>query len=218
MTTAVCFDLDGTVTQLTKPYDSLLAGTFETCLGHSNSAWEAYYSERFFHYFESVEAEPYQRAMADVCDNFDLSADPRELANEQLEREFAASVVNDGVRDVLTTLSSHHPLGIITNGVGHVQREKLARTDHDGLFDAVVVSYDVGAHKPDKSIFDAARDRLDADRYVMVGDDYDADIVGAREAGFETVHLQSDDEKANVTISDISALGLLSDLNVNRSR
>lgn len=213
MATAVCFDLDGTVTRLTKPYDSLLDGTFETCIGHVDPAWKAHYNEQFFEGFDAIDSDPYQQAMIDVCETFDLSADPMTLADEQLEREFAATAVNDETHDLLTTLSSRHPLGIITNGVGRVQREKLARTNLSDLFDAVVVSYEVGAHKPDGRIFDTARARLDADRYVMVGDDYTADIVGAREAGFETIHIHSEDsdESATLTVED-ACNELLSDL------
>jgi putative hydrolase of the HAD superfamily len=161
--------------------------------------------------------------MADVCNDFDISADPTALTDELLEREFAATAVDDGTRDVLTTLSSHHPLGIITNGVGRVQREKLSRTDLNHLFDAVVVSYEIGAHKPDRRIFDTAIDRLDSDTYVMVGDDYDADIVGAGEAGFETVHIRDndsdsiDDSAVGHTIEGVSDLESVSDLNLRLS-
>jgi HAD superfamily hydrolase (TIGR01549 family) len=188
MTTAVCFDLDGTVVQLTKPYDSLLDAAFEACLGQVDPAWTAHYNERFFEYFEAIASDPYRQAMVDVCGEFDISADPTTLTEELLEREFAATAVNDA-HDVLTTLADSHPLGLITNGVGRVQREKLARTGLGDLFDAVVVSYDVGTHKPNRQIFDAARNRLNADRYVMVGDDHASDIVGARGAGFEAVHI-----------------------------
>lgn len=84
-------------------------------------------------------------------------------------------------------------LGTITNRVSSIQREKLARTNLDDVFDTVVVSYNVDAHKPDKRIFAAAKEQLDADRYVMIGDDYESDIVGARDAGFESIHVQTDD-------------------------
>ena len=189
------------------------------CIGHVDPAWKAHYNERFFESFEAIAADPYHQAMIDVCETFDLSADPTTLTDELLEREFSATAVDDETRDLLRTLSSRHPLGIITNGAGRVQREKLDRTGLTNLFDAVVVSYDVGAHKPDGRIFDAARDRLGADRYVMVGDDHAADIVGAREAGFETVHIRSDDdddnESAALTVED-ACHELLSDLNRSR--
>jgi FMN phosphatase YigB (HAD superfamily) len=215
MTTAVCFDLDGTVVQLTKPYDSLLDAAFEACLGHVDPAWTAHYNERFFEYFEAIASDPYRQAMVDVCREFDLSVDPATLTDELLKREFTATAVSDETYNVLSTLADHHPLGIITNGVGGVQREKLSRTGLEDLFDAVVVSYDVGVHKPNRRIFDAARDCLDADTYVMVGDDHNTDIIGAREAGFETIHIQSDesDNGSDRPTTENACLELLSDLN-----
>lgn len=195
MTTAVCFDLDGTLVQLTKPYATLLDETFEARLDRADPAWTAHYNERFFEYLEAIDPEPYRQAMIDLCEAFDLSADPTQLTAELREREFAATALEDTAYDAVTALSDRTDLslGIITNGVSSIQREKLARTNLDDAFDTVVVSYDVGAHKPDKRIFAAARNRLDADRYVMIGDDYEGDIVGAREAGFEAIHVRTDD-------------------------
>jgi putative hydrolase of the HAD superfamily len=169
----------------------------------------------FFEYFEAIASDPYRQSMVDVCEDFDLSADPATLTDALLEREFAATAVNDETYNVLTTLADSHPLGLITNGVGRVQREKLDRTGLDDLFDAVVVSYDVGVHKPNRRIFDAARDCLDADTYVMVGDDHNTDIVGAREAGFEAIHIQSDEggNGSDRPTTENACLELLSDLN-----
>jgi len=61
-------------------------------------------------------------------------------------------------------------------------------------FDEVVVSYDVGGHKVDGAPYDEIRDRLDADEYVMVGDDYESDVEGARAAGFVPIHYENDDD------------------------
>lgn len=195
MILAICFDLDGTLIRMKKPYATLLDETFEACVDRADPAWATHYNKRFFEYLRGIEPEPYRRSMTDVCETFDLSGDPTGMAEDLLEREFAAATVDDATHDAITTLStSHdHPLGIITNGVGPVQREKLARTDLDDMFDAVVVSSEVGAHKPDTRVFEAATDRLDADRYVMIGDDYGGDIVGAHEAGFEAIHVGNDD-------------------------
>ncbi|WP_276411589.1 HAD family hydrolase [Haloarcula halobia] len=67
-------------------------------------------------------------------------------------------------------------------------------TDH---FDVVVASYEAGAHKPDPAPFDRLRDRLPADEYVMVGDDYEADVEGARAAGFVPVHYEHEARSAS---------------------
>ena len=74
---------------------------------------------------------------------------------------------------------------MLTDGVTEWQRAKLAASGLDRFFDAVVVSYAVGAHKPDPAPFAVAEKRLPADDYAMVGDS-DADIDGAGRAGWAT--------------------------------
>ena len=59
----------------------------------------------------------------------------------------------------------------------------MAASGLDRFFDAVVVSYEVGAHKPDPAAFGVAEKRLPADDCAMVGDS-DADVDGADRAGW----------------------------------
>jgi HAD superfamily hydrolase (TIGR01549 family) len=60
------------------------------------------------------------------------------------------------------------------------------------LFDAIVVSQRVGAIKPHPDIFRAAAEQLRAtgDRILHVGDDWAADVVGARRAGWHVAYLR----------------------------
>ena len=61
------------------------------------------------------------------------------------------------------------------------------------LFDAVVLCSDVGAAKPDAAIFHRALERLEipASRAVVVGDDEELDIQGARAAGLRAIDVKS---------------------------
>lgn len=56
--------------------------------------------------------------------------------------------------------------------------------------DPLVISWQVGAEKPDPRIFAAALTAADVApaRAVMVGDDFEADVLGARAAGMRAVH------------------------------
>ncbi len=99
------------------------------------------------------------------------------------------TAVSDEARKLFESLAERHHLGIITNGVPEWQKSKLQHHDLLELFETVVVSYEAGAHKPDPAPFEMAKARVDADTYVMVGDDYEADIEAAREAGFIPVYL-----------------------------
>lgn len=95
--------------------------------------------------------------------------------------------------DVLSCLAalSSHTLGIVSNGNGLEQREKLEWTGIADRFQSVVISGDCGHAKPDTEIFHlacrgAACRRQDA---VYVGDLYEIDAVGARAAGLAGVWL-----------------------------
>jgi putative hydrolase of the HAD superfamily len=61
------------------------------------------------------------------------------------------------------------------------------------LFDAVVLCSDVGAAKPETAIFHRALERLQvpASRAIVVGDDEELDIGGARAAGLRAIDVRS---------------------------
>ncbi len=89
--------------------------------------------------------------------------------------------------DTLTALRERgYRLGLITNR-SDVDRfyELLDGAGIGPLFDLVLASGEVGVHKPDPAIFAVALDRLEttAQESVYVGDNYWADVVGARNAG-----------------------------------
>jgi putative hydrolase of the HAD superfamily len=178
----VLFDLDGTLLTYAD-YEGLVGDAFRSELDRVEAAWVAHYSERFFDRFEAFAAEPYRTAFADVCDRFGLAADPAALSATLVTLECERSTVPAGVRETLADLrEAGHPLGVCSNGVRRVQRAKLAAADLLAPFGVVVTSYDAGAHKPDPTVFETARETLGATSYVMVGDD-DDDVAGARAAG-----------------------------------
>lgn len=78
-------------------------------------------------------------------------------------------------------------VGVVTNG----PPSQLAKFEFAGIedeFDAVCISSIVGAHKPDRAIFEEAA-RLCGVPLVgwMVGDSAEADIAGGIEAGLRTI-------------------------------
>lgn len=209
MTTAVWFDLDGTLVELDRSYGLLLEETFEARLGRVSNDLVERYSERFFEALADCEPDPYLRGMEAAVAGLDDAPAPARLVAELVERELAATTLVDGADAALDALADH-PLGVLTNGVPDLQRAKLERVGVADAFDAVVASNDVGAVKPDPEIFAAARERIDADRHVMIGDDREGDVAGAREAGFEAIHV--DPTETVATVPDLTALTLLSEL------
>jgi putative hydrolase of the HAD superfamily len=82
-------------------------------------------------------------------------------------------------------------LAIVTNGASDTQREKLAILGIADLFDAIIVSGEVGAAKPDPRIFEVALATLEVDAAdaVHVGDSLRLDVGGALAAGIHAVWL-----------------------------
>ena len=84
-----------------------------------------------------------------------------------------------------------------------------------GFFEFVVSSADLGAAKPDRRIFDAALElaNVPPTEAVHVGDEYDADVRGARGVGIRPVLLATRGAVPSGDAADtIGRLGELLDL------
>jgi len=188
MGTAIYFDLDGTLLTFAEPYEAVVADVLADYVTEPSEAAETYFAT-FDEHFDALESDPYRAGMVAVCEHEDTEADPGELVAALREAECERTQVSDDARASLDALGEANTLGVLTDGVAEFQRAKL---DHHGLsehFETVIASYDIGAHKPDASMFDRAREAIEAERYVMVGDS-DADIEGARAAGFTPVRVE----------------------------
>jgi FMN hydrolase / 5-amino-6-(5-phospho-D-ribitylamino)uracil phosphatase len=95
----------------------------------------------------------------------------------------------DDVRPALERLRTRYRLFALSNGNADLKRCGL-----DAFFDGHVSAIAAGAAKPDARIFAALRDMagVPADQILHVGDDPITDVVGARQAGMQTVWLNRD--------------------------
>ncbi|MCT9094952.1 HAD family hydrolase [Haloarchaeobius sp. HME9146] len=209
MPTAVFFDLDGTVVEFTRDYTAVIEDTLTDHFGSAPEELVETYNEAFYERFMAVEPEPVLGAMKVVCEHAEEPADPEALRETLHGYELAMTHVSDDARALFETLGDRHHLGVLTNGVPEWQRSKLEHHELLPLFDTVVTSYEAEAHKPDPAVFELARERApdDIDQFVMVGDDYEPDVQGAREAGFRAVHLDRGSEGARV--ANLGELGSL---------
>jgi putative hydrolase of the HAD superfamily len=82
-----------------------------------------------------------------------------------------------------------YALHLITNGFEDVQWGKLRNSQIDHYFGEVITSERAMALKPHKAIFEFALQQTGASKAesIMIGDNLDADIRGAMEAGLDTV-------------------------------
>ncbi len=93
-------------------------------------------------------------------------------------------------RGVLEQLKGRYKMGVITNYMhGPTCRVVFNKLGYGELFDSLIVSAEVGFRKPSKVIFERALKETGSDPSgsVMVGDMYQADIVGANMMGMRSV-------------------------------
>ncbi|RXG22699.1 YjjG family noncanonical pyrimidine nucleotidase [Leeuwenhoekiella aequorea] len=95
----------------------------------------------------------------------------------------------DGTLELLEELYKNYKLHIITNGFEEVQTLKLKKSKIDHFFKTVTSSESVGVKKPDMRIFHHALSTAGAGvaESVMIGDTYEADILGAQRVGMRTI-------------------------------
>ena len=102
-------------------------------------------------------------------------------------------------KELLGYLSAKYPLTIVSNGFIEVQYKKLHSCRLEHYFTHVVLSEAAKALKPDKRIFEYALglNSAKAPETIMIGDSYEADIVGARNAGIDQIYFNP-----NITLSE----------------
>lgn len=95
-----------------------------------------------------------------------------------------------GAITVLDFLHHKYKMSIITNGFREVQVDKLIQSGLKKYFDKVFISEEVGAQKPHRKIFEHAVKSMNAPkkRSLMIGDSWDADIIGAKLFGMDQVY------------------------------
>lgn len=96
--------------------------------------------------------------------------------------------------EVLEYLKAKYQLHIITNGFRDVQHIKLKSSNLDKYFTEVVTAECANCTKPDKRIYQHALERagVGAEECLMIGDNIEADVLGAMNAGIDQVYFNPD--------------------------
>lgn len=97
----------------------------------------------------------------------------------------------EGALDVLNYLNGKYHLHLITNGFKEVQHIKLVESKIKPFFNQIIISEEHGVSKPHLQLFEIAEQLSGAlkTELVMIGDNYEADIKGALNAGWQAIYL-----------------------------
>ncbi|UNK20572.1 YjjG family noncanonical pyrimidine nucleotidase [Paenibacillus sp. N3/727] len=88
---------------------------------------------------------------------------------------------------ILESLHGQYKLGVISNGIGDAQRQRLKVGELYQYFDALIISDEVNCWKPDHRIFEHALEALDVreNEVLYIGDSLTDDYMGATNAGID---------------------------------
>jgi len=113
-----------------------------------------------------------------------------QLANTYISELPKDNHLFDGAMDVLQYLSAkNYSMHIITNGFEEVQHLKLKNSNIDLFFKTVTTSEEVGVKKPNPLVFEKALEKAKTTpkQSIMIGDTFEADIMGAEAVGMHTL-------------------------------
>lgn len=124
-----------------------------------------------------------------VFDAFNIDIDPELASKRYLETLPDTVVLIDHAEEICEFLSGHGEIGIITNGIHHVQTQRINNSKIKPYISFVSVSDMCGHAKPDPRFFEfSARmaKNFSKDSTIIIGDRFDADILGAHRFGIDS--------------------------------
>jgi putative hydrolase of the HAD superfamily len=165
--------------------------------------------ERFFALRAKARREPYE-GNPPLYREHDLALLTRELVRELYGEEPSQGILDalldvrfrnfvnvvhaeEDVAHVLTTLTRRYTLGLLSNyTAGSAIRASLDKAGLAGYFDSVVVSGDLGYVKPHPILFAKSLEELGLPAYAVlfVGDNWLADVQGAKRVGMQMVQMR----------------------------
>jgi putative hydrolase of the HAD superfamily len=223
----IFFDLDHTLWDFDRNSAETLLELFETF----NLSSYISTAEEFIEVYKEINAKLWKQYALGEINKVELRHSRFRAAfshfsirnNDQLSEEFSAEYLRlcplkshliPGAKETLTALRISYRLHVITNGFMEIQQLKIASSGIEDYFDLVLCSEEVGFNKPHPEIFRRGL-RLasaKASESVMVGDTYEADIVGAKEVGMHTILFNPQKDFVDTEVVQIHALNQLIDV------
>ncbi len=217
------FDLDGTLWDFHRnSYDTLHEIWLNTPQIHRVTVS----FDRFVHTYHLINNELWDQYKAGLIDKDFLSVTRfertlnwfgyfhpnigKKMGDDYLRLSPLKTQLIENAIETLEYLKNHFTLHIITNGFTEVQHNKLKKSNLLTYFTTVTTSEEAGISKPHSGIFTYALRKASAtsEDSLMIGDDFEADIEGAKSAGIPGILLSNFDNKTNgcIVIKNLSEL------------
>ena len=190
----VLFDLDGTLLDRDESVKQFIAAQYDRLNPHLSHIPSIDYVTSFI----NLDCYGYvwkNKVYQDLVTEFEITSITWQSLLHDYETQFQFHCVPFiGLIEMLDTLKQQgYQLGIITNGRGKFQAKAISGLGIQNYFDAILISEIEQVRKPEAEIFDRAITRLGgtARNSVFVGDNPEADIMGAKNANLRTIWKRS---------------------------
>ncbi|HKL38396.1 MAG TPA: YjjG family noncanonical pyrimidine nucleotidase [Bacteroidales bacterium] len=114
----------------------------------------------------------------------------RQLGHDYMEVSATKTQLFPNSHEVLSYLREKYRQYIITNGFQEIQLKKIQNSGLEEYFEGIITSEKAGVQKPHEEIFLYALEKagVKASESLMIGDDMEGDILGARSLGMDQVY------------------------------
>ncbi len=207
--TDIFFDLDHTLWDFEK--NSML--TFKKIFGDHDISVKL---EDFLHIYVPLNLSYWKMYRENRIDKPDLRYQRLRRSFDALNYTIEDHLINTLSEEYISNLSSYnhlisnsievleylypgYNLHIITNGFQEIQQKKLQNARIDHYFDVIVNSEMAGVKKPNPGIFRLALEaaKVSPEKALMIGDNLEADILGARAVGLQALHYNAHNDPAH---------------------
>ena len=157
---------------------------------------------------EFLQIERFKRTL----DHHMIEIPPHKMAEYYLGLLPKQVVLMEGAMEVLSYLKQFGEIGVITNGMENVQRERIKNSPIKKFIDFIAVSEDCGFAKPDIRFFEYAVKKakhFNKETTIVIGDRLDADILGANQFGIDSCWFN---QKNTVNILNAKPTFVINDL------
>jgi len=213
-TKVILFDFYGTLAHInTDEHDIqpwLIVAAYLRYRGAKISATEL--QSMYFNYVkESLDRSPEPYPDVDVIHIFmdiltRLKIEPSEDLASTIAQLYRSLSINEfflfsETQQVLAALATKFRLGLVSDSQEVYIIPELGLVNLDNFFETVVISSQYGCRKPDPRLFQQALKEMEltsTDDVLYVGDNWERDIVGATNAGIQSVWIQRRNDRAYV--------------------
>ena len=149
--------------------------------------------------------------LKDVFDalNFEVSDEIiHQLSDDYIKYLPEYNHLFDGAIELLDYLKPNYQLHIITNGFSEVQDKKLHNSNIGHYFETITNSELAGQKKPNPIIFDFALGiaKASKEESIMIGDSFEADILGALDFGIDAIFFNENKTEINHDVYQVNHL------------